>query len=162
LAKLAKRDPDGVLDALLACRNPERRLFLIYALGRSGRPEFFSDLMPLTMSDDPDERAEAIRALGSLRNPDAKLAVIMALDDPAWVVRAQAAQAAGKIGLTCAVPRLVGLLNEDEWWVRYRAAWALWDIGEEGRAKLLPSALSTARAVSIAELVRVEAAGKGE
>ena len=160
VAKLAKRDPDGVFKALSATSNADRRLFLIYALGRSGRFDFADDLMPMTMSDNPNERAETIRALGSLGNPDAKVAVMMALEDRAWEVRAQAAQAAGDIGLKMAIPHLAGLLSEKEWWVRYRAAWALWNLGDEGRARLTPGNLASKRAANIAKLVLAEATEK--
>ncbi len=159
ISKLATRDPEGVLAALKATSDMDRKLFLIYGLGRSGRADFADDLMPMTMSDDANERAEAVRALGSLGNPNTRMAVLMALDDRAWEVRAQAAQAAGKIGLPTAIPRLAGMLNEHEWWVRYRAAWALWNLGDAGRAKLSKGSLASKRAANIVELVAAEAAG---
>lgn len=155
--ELAKRDPDGVIKALKDNDNRDRRLFLLYGLGRSGAFHIAPALMHYANDSDIEIRAQAIRSLATLNHPDAKATIMAALEDPSWVVRAQAAQAVADIGLPAAIARLESMLDDDEWWVRYRAAEALWNISDLGQARLRLHQTDSPRLGRIIDLVISEA-----
>ncbi len=81
---------------------------------------------------EPDIRARACAALGSLGDTAAGPELIKALKDGEWPVRAQAAKALGRMRHTEAIPTLCDALRDREWWVRANAAEALKLIGDEG------------------------------
>jgi hypothetical protein len=86
---------------------------------------------------EPELRANAARALGSIGSPQALAALCERTLDPVWQVRSTAAQALGRIGDTQAIPSLTGRLVDVAWWVRFNAAEALFRLGYSGRERLL-------------------------
>jgi HEAT repeat protein len=86
---------------------------------------------------EPELRANAARALGSIGSPGALAALCERTRDPVWQVRSTAAQALGRIGDAQAIPSLVGRLVDVAWWVRFNAAEALFHLGYPGRERLL-------------------------
>ena len=86
---------------------------------------------------EPELRASAARALGSIGSPQALGALCERTRDPVWQVRSTAAQALGRIGDAQAIPTLAGRLIDVAWWVRFNAAEALFRLGYCGRERLL-------------------------
>ena len=86
---------------------------------------------------EPELRANAARALGSIGSPRALAALCERALDPVWHVRSTAAQALGRIGDAQAIPTLAGRLIDVAWWVRFNAAEALFRLGYSGRERLL-------------------------
>jgi len=82
--------------------------------------------------DEPDVRARACNALGSIGEPGSGLILTQTLGDPEWPVRAMAAKALGKLQDRNAIDPLCNALRDREWWVRANAAEALRLIGPEG------------------------------
>jgi HEAT repeat protein len=76
-------------------------------------------------SEDPEELAEILSALGRLGGSGDREIVLRHLSAEHWVVRMKAAQALGMIGDAGDEKRLLPLLADRGWWVRYRAAEAL-------------------------------------
>lgn len=81
---------------------------------------------------EPDVRARACNALGSIGDTEAGPALIEALKDGEWPVRAQAAKALGRMRHVDAITELCTALRDREWWVRANAAEALKAIGDDG------------------------------
>jgi HEAT repeat protein len=74
---------------------------------------------------DPDVRARACHAVGSVGNPDSGPALMKALNDDEWPVRAMAAKSLGRIQHARAIDELCNALRDPQWWVRVNAAEAL-------------------------------------
>lgn len=85
---------------------------------------------------EPDVRARACHALGSIGNPESAPALRRALADPEWPVRAMAAKALGRIHDAEAIEPLCRALRDRQWWVRTNAAEALRQLGQAGVAAL--------------------------
>ena len=87
-------------------------------------------------------RAEAIKTLGTLGNPEAVPALIEALGDPDPRVRDEAVCALGNIGDRRAVPALINTLrNDDDDAVRVAAAYILGELGDPSAVEPLKEAL---------------------
>jgi HEAT repeat protein len=89
--------------------DPETRTALALALAAVGGAGAAAALAPLAARGATERRAEAVAALGRLRDPGARQAVAAALEDEAPRVRLAAALAVGPD-----LERLVALLEEDE------------------------------------------------
>jgi len=94
-------------------------------------------LRDLLRHEQPDLRARAAFALGTIGDPGSLDLLTGALRDRAWAVRAMAAKALGRIRDESCIPALCGALADTEWWVRANAAEALKSKGERGTQALL-------------------------
>lgn len=101
------------------------------------------DLLPLVRSRDWRVRANAIRALGGLRDWRAVEGLLAILQQPTerWEVRGNAALALGLIGDPSAVPVLIAALRDDHPAVRASAARALGELKTRSAMEPLISAL---------------------
>lgn len=86
---------------------------------------------------EPDVRARAAHALGSIGDPNAAGPLIEMLRDRAWAVRAMAAKALGRLKEEGSIDALCQALADPQWWVRANAAEALKNKGEPGMRALL-------------------------
>ncbi|MFQ5861864.1 MAG: HEAT repeat domain-containing protein [Candidatus Brocadiales bacterium] len=82
-------------------------------------------LLEAMMSEYPEVRVSATKALSQLDNPGAVSALIAALDDSERSVRAAAAQALGELGDDRAIDPLLRTLNDEDVSVRENVARAL-------------------------------------
>lgn len=133
----------------------------------SGSGEIAVDEVIARLHDpDPEVRAEAARALGRIRAPEATEALIQELRDNTSSVRPEAAIALGRIGDRRALSHLLDALNDPSEELQDGAAWALGEIGDDTATEQLLAlfrrirservAASTAAAIS--RLGRFEAA----
>jgi HEAT repeat protein len=108
------------------------------AVGRLGLSQFTPNLVPRITHHDREVRAAALRALGRLgRSPmQARVAIVIALNDDTEFVRIQAARAAGRLPQRMAVPLLLDSMGDPSWWVRRASAEALLGMGPKGIAAL--------------------------
>lgn len=91
----------------------------------------------LTQDEDPEARASAASALGTIADPQATHALREGLGDVFREVRARCAWALGMIGDPSACAALEkAMLTDGYWWVRVRAAEALAKLGQNGAAAL--------------------------
>lgn len=93
-------------------------------------------LLELLARGSPEERINAVRALGRCGTPRSFAAIHAALSGPDERVRGQAATAAGELGDATAVPLLERAMGDPGWWVRSNAAAALAKLGDDGVAAL--------------------------
>jgi len=112
--------------------NRHGRLAALDILGRVHALESIPWLLDRMGDPEPDVRARAAHALGSIGVIAAAGRLRAALGDPAWPVRAMAAKALGRIHDAAAIPRLCVALCDAEWWVRANAAEALRRTGPAG------------------------------
>ncbi len=82
--------------------------------------------------EDPDIRARACHALGSIGDPNSGERVAALLEDAEWPVRAMAAKALGRMRYDAAIPALCEALRDAAWWARSNAAEALRSMGRKG------------------------------
>lgn len=128
----AHTGPDG---------NPVLLALLTDALSHTRDLGYLALLRSLaTEGPQPDIRAAAFRALGSLGHPSARSAIAEGLMDASWVVRGQAVICASRIGLREFVPQIAEALGDSQWWVRFRAGQALLNLGPQGLARLRQAA----------------------
>jgi HEAT repeat protein len=104
LAALARQAPDGpagrALHGLLVAGSPAARRLAAWAAGEASLRAACAWLVRLTEPDgaDDDLRAEAVRALGRIGDPDALPALFVRLDDPVERVRQAAVEAVAACG----------------------------------------------------------------
>ncbi len=101
-------------------------------LGRVRSPHTAPWLRDKVTYPEPDVRARACHALGTLADIEAGAQLRRALRDPIWPVRAMAAKALGKIRHFEAIPDLCETVRDREWWVRSNSARALREMGDGG------------------------------
>jgi len=93
---------------LLAVADPHARAAAAFALGQVGATRALPRLRELVMHDrEPFVRANAIAALGELRDDASFDVLVTFLEDRSWKVRGSAALALGSIG----DPRAAGALR---------------------------------------------------
>lgn len=79
-------------------------------------------LARLARSDEVEEKAAILRAIGRVGGDAQRENVISYLDDPVAFIRIQAIKTLGKIGRFEDRELLVRHLSDPDWWIRYRAA----------------------------------------
>jgi HEAT repeat protein len=94
-------------------------------------------LRDLLGDPEPDIRARAAFALGSIGDPTSAPHLVHALSDSAWAVRAMAAKALGRLKEEQSIDALCASLGDQQWWVRANAAEALKNKGMRGMGALL-------------------------
>jgi len=94
-------------------------------------------LRELLRNEEPDIRARAAYALGSIGDPNSAPDLVAALKDRAWAVRSMAAKALGRLKEGESIEHLCAALGDQQWWVRANAAEALRNKGTEGVDALL-------------------------
>jgi HEAT repeat protein len=87
--------------------------------------------------NNPDIRAQAAKALGSIGDTEDVPLLVEAAKDEQWPVRVQAANALGAIGDPTTIPKLEALIADREWWVRTASAGALVNMGRSGEDALV-------------------------
>lgn len=95
-----------------------------------------SEVLQVLGSGDEDDREEAARSLGELREPEAVEPLIAALGDRSRYVRREAAKALGAIGDERGIPPLVGALKDEDRSAREGAAEGLALMGATAVAPL--------------------------
>lgn len=119
-------------------------------LGIIGDTTSIDRLLPLTSDDDPQLRAAALRAIGSIGLDDRSYYyALRGLEDADPEVRAMAARALGRSGRQAAVPYLAARLG-DEWIVAAHCARSLRRLGRAGAAALEEAAGSTGLGAELA------------
>ncbi len=113
------------------------RISAIDIFGRIRSLKAIALLRELLKSREPDERARAAFALGSIGDPTSAPDLVVALRDPAWAVRAMAAKALGRLKENGSIDALCVALSDPQWWVRANAADALKNKGGPGLSALL-------------------------
>ncbi len=113
---------------------PDLREWMIYALLAASTRRVVEPSRLIAMLDVPDTEVEAaaIKALGSLGNPEALPFVMPATGHPSWVIRAQAAKAVGALAGPGGIPCLLDLICDPVFEVRRNAALALSHLGPAG------------------------------
>ncbi len=113
------------------------RVSVVRILGEIRDPAATPPLVGILLSEDNlNLRAQAAAALGRLGGPVAENALLVAVDDPEWVVRAQAAKALGRIGNPAFAHVLARAMPDVNWWVRVNCAEALVRLGPDGLEQL--------------------------
>lgn len=113
------------------------RISAIDIFGRIRSLKAISLLRELLKHKDPDIRARAAFALGSIGDPTSAPHLGEALRDTAWFVRAMAAKALGRLKEEGSIDALCTALADPQWWVRANAAEALKNKGDRGMGALL-------------------------
>jgi HEAT repeat protein len=108
------------------------KLSCLDILGRVRSPRTAPWLRARLADAEPDVRARAAHALGSLGDLEASSALRRSLGDSAWPVRAMAAKGLGRIRSFDAIPELCAAMRDREWWVRSNSAHALRQLGRGG------------------------------
>jgi HEAT repeat protein len=138
-----------VLHRLLAAAQPEgpdpeepeetrldevRLARVIDAVGRLKVVTLADQVAPFGSHPNPEVRAAALRALGSVGvlPPAARQAAAQALTDPVEYVRVQAARTASLLSREEARRALWELLGDGSWWVRRSAARGVLELGRDG------------------------------
>jgi len=116
--------------------NGAAKLACIDILGRIRLLNTATWLRERLEDEDPDLRARAAHALGSIGEPGSAPHLEERLTDSEWPVRAMAAKALGRIRHRPSIPMLAAATRDQEWWVRANAAEALRLMGDEGLATL--------------------------
>lgn len=133
----------------------------------SGSGEIAVDEVIARLHDpDPEVRAEAARALGRIRAPEATEALIQELRDLSSSVRPEAAIALGRIGDRRALPYLLDALNDSSEELQDGAAWALGEVGDDAATdqllalfrRIRSERVSASTAAAMSRLGRFEAA----
>lgn len=96
--------------------------------------------LALAGSANPEIRARAAVALGTMPGAGAVEAVERLARDEAWQVRLQAVKALGRLGAHSSLVVLSDALRDPMHWVRLRAGGALMRLGEAGRQVLVRAA----------------------
>lgn len=138
--RLAAKDVDAAINALLDPRREALRPLLVEAIGMAGDFRALPVLAELVRAPDFEIRTAAVRALGDLGHPAGGPAIAAALSDSAWEVRGAACQAAARTGLAPLIPQISERLADPTWWVRFRAGEALIALGAPGVAALRSAA----------------------
>jgi len=128
----------GVAHALIAHArvHPDDLATVAELIGFTGAANAHDDLLAWSSHGDPQVRAAALQALGSLGLDDrAYYYVLRALGDASDAVRAMAARALGRSRRADAAPYLAQHLG-DEWIVAAHAATALRMLGPSGEREL--------------------------
>ncbi|HMB67921.1 MAG TPA: HEAT repeat domain-containing protein [bacterium] len=118
---------DGVMPLIDALSDSDEdvRLEVVFALGQIGSAEARDALSRIAGSNaSPEERGEAVLALGKLGGDGAAEAVLPLLADPLPALRADAAYALARTGDSLAVADLAPLLKDPDPEVRTAAVWA--------------------------------------
>jgi HEAT repeat protein len=135
LTSMGRQVVDELLDAWPEL-TPAGKLAALDILGRI-RPLRTRKWLIERLSDaEPDVRARACHALGSIGDPDSGAALVGALADEHWPVRAMAAKALGRVRHAAAIEPLCAALRDPEWWTRANAAESLRAMGAAGMAAL--------------------------
>jgi HEAT repeat protein len=122
------QDPLGVLLEEVPDGPPALRFWGAYLAGRTTDPRAFELLARLVVDEDPNVRANAAEALGTLPVDGSVPVLLERSRDEVWYVRAHAARGLGERG-DAGVDRLAELLADRSWWVRENAARSLARIG---------------------------------
>ncbi|HZI93014.1 MAG TPA: HEAT repeat domain-containing protein [Patescibacteria group bacterium] len=113
------------------------KIAAIDIFGRIRSLKAISLLRELLASPDPDIRARAAFALGSIGDPTSASYLTESLKDKNWAVRAMAAKALGRLKEEESIDALCASLVDPQWWVRANAAEALKNKGTRGVGALL-------------------------
>ena len=127
----AKRDFEGLFEALNNKRNVYIRRDAAKALGEIGDPTAMDPLIAALKDSKKDVRDAAAEALGKMGgHPRAVESFAESLKNGNSIAREEAASALGKIGHESAVDPLVGALKDESFFVRQSAAASLGKIGQ--------------------------------
>jgi hypothetical protein len=89
-------------------------------------------IKPFVVDSDLLCRTLAIKALGSISDPESIAMLTERLKDPHWQIRVEAIQGLHKLYATETIHQLQPLLSDGTWYVRLQAALALQSFGKKG------------------------------